>query len=231
MISVIVPTFNDELTLAQSLAALVPAAVEGVVSEVLIADGGSTDATFRIADEMGARILKGGSTIGERLRKGAAEAKLDWYLFVRPETTLSRGWAIEVADFIDRAERHRSVMAAVFNFALDDPAPEARRAERFARFQAGTLGLPFPAQGLLISARHYEQAGGFRPGVALADVDLLRRIGKKQLFTLRAEAVVNASRAEQKGAGPASARQVAMAMLSCLNVPTSLLARIAPQRA
>ena len=49
MISVVVPTLNAESDLPRTLAALVPAAIEGIVREVIIVDGGSTDATARIA--------------------------------------------------------------------------------------------------------------------------------------------------------------------------------------
>jgi|GEM_PF-7070274 len=40
MISVVIPTFNAEATLGPTLAALVPAVVDGVVMEAIIADGG-----------------------------------------------------------------------------------------------------------------------------------------------------------------------------------------------
>ena len=43
MISVIIPTLNSEIVLAHTLAALVPAAAEGVVREVIVVDGGSSD--------------------------------------------------------------------------------------------------------------------------------------------------------------------------------------------
>ena len=231
MISVVVPTLNNEPTLAQCLASLVPAAVDGVVVEVLIADGGSTDSTYRIADEMGARILKSGPRLGERLAEGAEAAKSNWLLFVWPETTLSRGWPIEAAEFMDRAERHKRDVAAVFHYAIDDPDQTARRAERLARIQSGVFGLPFPAQGLLLGREHYKSLGGHKPLDVMAEVDLLRRIGKRSLITLRSEAIINVSHSDQESLDAGSMRQLAMAALSYLNVPTSLLARIAGQRA
>ena len=49
MISVVVPTLNAEAGLAASLTSLVPAAVEGLVREVIVVDGGSTDGTAAAA--------------------------------------------------------------------------------------------------------------------------------------------------------------------------------------
>ena len=43
MLSVIIATLNSERPLVATLAALVPGATAGLVSEVLIADGGSGD--------------------------------------------------------------------------------------------------------------------------------------------------------------------------------------------
>ena len=58
MISVVIPTLNAERTLQRALAPLVPAAVEGLVREVVVADGGSTDRTLELADDAGANIVR-----------------------------------------------------------------------------------------------------------------------------------------------------------------------------
>ena len=45
MLSVIIPTHDSERALVRTLAALVPGAATGLVSEVLITDAGSRDQT------------------------------------------------------------------------------------------------------------------------------------------------------------------------------------------
>lgn len=47
MISVVIPALNAERHLPAALTALVPAAVNGIVREVIVVDGGSTDHTRR----------------------------------------------------------------------------------------------------------------------------------------------------------------------------------------
>jgi glycosyltransferase involved in cell wall biosynthesis len=54
MVSVVIPALNAEATLPQTLTALVPAALEGFVREVVVVDGGSEDKTCEIADHAGA---------------------------------------------------------------------------------------------------------------------------------------------------------------------------------
>ena len=92
MISVIVPTLNDEHRLASALAPLVPAAMEGLVRELIICDGGSTDATFEIADDAGARFLKLEGEESARIAEGAKMAKGPWLLVLDPCVRLDFGW-------------------------------------------------------------------------------------------------------------------------------------------
>src|SRR4051812_8684973 len=57
MISVVIPTLNSERALPRCFDSLIPAAVRGVVREVIIADGGSTDGTLGVADAAGAHVV------------------------------------------------------------------------------------------------------------------------------------------------------------------------------
>ena len=76
MISVVIPTLDAEATLGDALTALIPAVVEGVVREVIIVDGGSTDRTLRIAD-----------AVGRDDRRGSGRA---WWLSCAPGAAAAR---------------------------------------------------------------------------------------------------------------------------------------------
>jgi glycosyltransferase involved in cell wall biosynthesis len=97
MISVVIATLNDASGLAAALSDLVPAAVDGLVVEVVLADGGSTDETLEIAEEAGARITAGGGLAG-----ACAAAKGPWLMLLPPAPVLDANWKRPVADHVER---------------------------------------------------------------------------------------------------------------------------------
>jgi glycosyltransferase involved in cell wall biosynthesis len=92
MISVVIATHNDERTLGQTLASLVPAAVDALVREVVLADAGSTDHTLRIADDAGARIVRAEGAAEARLAEGCKAARSDWLLILEASVPAPHGW-------------------------------------------------------------------------------------------------------------------------------------------
>ena len=111
MISVIIPTLNDERRLVAALAPLVPAAMEGLVRELICADGGSTDATFDIADDAGAVFLNLEGDASARIAAASARAKGPWLLTLDPNVRLEFGWE-------SAALKHMNAHAAPGRFRL-----------------------------------------------------------------------------------------------------------------
>lgn len=200
MISVIIPTLNAGPTIGPALSALVPAAVDGVIRQVIVADGGSTDETREIADLSGADVVRAAPGRGRQLAEGAKIARFPWLLFLHGDTVLSEGWDREAMSFIRRVdEGDLPSGAAVFRFGVDDRglAPRLLEALSLARCKAG--GLPAGDQGLLISRRLFDHVGGYRDLPVMEDVDLARRIGRKRLALLEAKALTSASRYKKQG--------------------------------
>jgi glycosyltransferase involved in cell wall biosynthesis len=219
MISVIIPTLNAERKLPRCFDSLIAAAVRGVVREVIVADGGSSDHTLAIADGAGAHIEQAGKSRSACLRAGALAARGDWLLFLHPETALETGWEIEVESFIAQAMPERP-RAAIFRFALEDFGGEARRAEAKALLRGWMLALPYGDQGLLIPKRLYKKLGGYRDLARMEDADLVRRIGRRRLVHLRARAV-NLARPHL-----APWRGLLLSLLHVLRVPARVVARL-----
>lgn len=188
VISVIIPTLNDERRLVPTLAALVSGAAAGLIAEAIVADGGSTDETEAVADIAGCRFVKGSAARGERLAAAAGLARAPWLMFIPPGMVLDEGWIRDVRAFLDSAHRReRSDRVAAFGLAFDDPDWRERldgAAARLARL-AG-LG-PDPRQGLIISRARYDALGGHR-GDAGAERRFARRAARGRLTMLRSKA-------------------------------------------
>jgi len=195
MISVVIPTLNAEPTLQRALAPLVPAAIEGLVREVVVADGGSTDRTLELAEDAGANIVRSERGRGIQLEAGCAAARSGWLLVLHADTELAEGWQAAV---VEHMTRHPG-RAGWFRFALDDQSFRARLWEKGVAARCALLSLPYGDQGLLISRPLYEEVGGFRPLPLMEDVDLVRRLGGKRLRKLDAKAVTSAERYRQDG--------------------------------
>lgn len=227
MISVVIPTLNAERTLAPTLAALVPAVVDGVVQEAILVDGGSTDDTCVIADAAGTQLIHAPRGRGSQLDAGAAAAKGDWFLFLHADTVLEPGWVEEAQAFMERVESgRRNHAAAFFRFTLDDDGPMPRLVEWLVRLRCLLFALPYGDQGILISRRLYQQLGGFRPLPLMEDVDLVRRLKRQQMVMLKSRAVTSAQRYRSEGYLARGLRNVGLIVLYFLRVPTRVLTRL-----
>ncbi|WP_181699236.1 glycosyltransferase [Chthonobacter albigriseus] len=227
MLTVVIATENDEERLAFTLAALVPAAAEGCVREVIVVDAGSTDATSAIADATGCVFIEAKGPVGERLRRGAeAATRGEWLLFLPPGAILEARWEAEAGAFVERAARsgRADACAAVFSYGLDDMGLLARLKEVWVATATSVTGLPHPAQGLLISRGFYRRIGGFRPLAALEDVDIYRRIGRFRIVRLRARATGGADRWPSHAAS--RTRRAVSRLLAACRVPPRYLVRL-----
>jgi rSAM/selenodomain-associated transferase 2 len=231
MISVVVPTLNAEAHLAETLTSLVPAAVDGLVREVIVADGGSTDRTLEIADGAGADIVKSEAGRGTQLKAGAARARFPWLLFLNADTYLDIGWEREASLHIERVESgRRRVSAASFRFALDDEGVLPRTLETLASLRTGLLKLPYGEQGLLISRALYDEVGGFGALPLMEDVDLVRRLGRGRIAVLNARAVTRGERYRREGYVSRIARSQMCLGLYLIGVPVPTIANLYGRR-
>ena len=224
MISVVIPTLNAAASLPATLAALAPGRETGLIQEVLISDGGSTDSTRTIAQAAGARVLTGPAGRGGQLQRGAVAAGGEWLLFLHADTVLDPEWLFAAEDFV--ADPDNGARAAAFRFALDDTQPAARRLERIVAWRCAKFGLPYGDQGLLISRRFYGRVGGFRDLPLMEDVDLLRRIGRRRLRMLPASARTSAQRYRRGGYWRRPARNLLCLALYFLGLPPRMLVRL-----
>ncbi|MBX9773335.1 MAG: glycosyltransferase [Xanthobacteraceae bacterium] len=182
MISVVIPTHESERALAHTLAALVPGALDGVLREVIVADGGSTDGTAKVADVAGCRFLALAGDRGARLKAATATARADWLWFVEPGSLPGIGWIEELHRFMRERDLTGNEHAAVFRARA--PRGASPLADSFALIASALGARPKPSQGLLIPKSLYQGLGGHDTKAAHPEADLLRRLGRARIETL-----------------------------------------------
>ena len=161
--------------------AAIPAAIESVrrqrPHEILVADGGSTDATVRVAGPLADRVLTAPRGRAAQMNAGAAAAAGDVLLFLHADCTLEDG---AVAEAVRRLRSPR-VAAGCFAMRVDADGYWFRSIDGCATARVRLTGIPYGDQGLFLTRKTFDRAGGFPPVRFMEDVLLglrLRRLGR-----------------------------------------------------
>jgi glycosyltransferase involved in cell wall biosynthesis len=185
MISVVIPTHDSERALAHTLAALVAGALNGILREVIVADGGSTDGTAKVADVAGCRFMALPGERGARLAASAATARSDWLWFVQPGSIPGANWIEELERFVRDGELTLGKDQAAI-FRARPMRGRSQLAEAFALIREALGSKPTPMQSLLIAKSLYRSVGGHQAKPVNPEADLLRRLGRRRIATLDA---------------------------------------------
>lgn len=93
MISIIIPTRNEEKILRETLARLREGLGGDLSAEVIVSDGSSTDGTVRVAKELAGQVIEetgGRHTIGWGRNRGAEVARGEYLVFLDADVTIPR---------------------------------------------------------------------------------------------------------------------------------------------
>jgi len=178
-ISIIVPAFNEERLLANSLREIQNAAAvfsnEGWDWELIVCDNNSTDRTTEIARSLGAQVVfEPVNQIARARNCGAAAASGDWLLFVDADSHPTPELFTDVAEQI----KSGSVLAGGVTISMDNIPWMARRVaslwntlSRCRKLMAGSF--------IFVEAEAFRQIGGFSKELfAAEELDLSKRLKK-----------------------------------------------------
>jgi rSAM/selenodomain-associated transferase 2 len=151
-ISIVVPTLNEEATLAVTLAhARAPA-----VREIIVVDGGSTDAT-RVVATAADRVLSAPRGRAAQMNAGAAVASGEVLLFLHADTLLPAGFDVAVV----AALSNDAVVGGRFDVALVPSAPLLRIVGALINLRSRLSRIATGDQSMFVRRRVFEDLGGF----------------------------------------------------------------------
>jgi len=172
-LSVVIPTLNADQVLPSTLGSLMEGVFAGAISDLVIVDGGSNDATIEFAKEVGATFLSAKPSRGGQIHKGISQCKCDWVLILHADSRLSQGWA-ELTPMPADPER-----AYYFQLHFDAGGLAAWWVATWANLRSKIFALPYGDQGLLIHKSLLASFGGYPTAQLMEDVILARKLGRR----------------------------------------------------
>ena len=174
-LSVVIPALNEAGTLPLLLADLGTWPRD---LEILVVDGGSSDATAAASRNGGARLLRSpASGRGQQLRWGAAQTHGPWLLVLHADSRLPTGWVDAVTAVLERPDAE--TQAWYFDFKVSGTRPMLRLLEQAVAWRSRWRQRPYGDQGLLIHRGLYTAVGGYRPIPLMEDLDLVQRLAAR----------------------------------------------------
>jgi len=223
VIGVVIPTLNEAGFLPDLLADLRGLA-RTLSVDVVVADGGSSDETPAVAAAAGARVLAAPRGRARQLNAGAEAARGDWLLFLHADSRLPvAARRALLAAIVDEPD----LLAAVFRFAIDLPAPWKRFIELGQALRQRLSRLPYGDQGLLIRRELFQAVGGYADIPIMEDVEMIRRMKRRgfELRTLPAALLTSGRRYRAHGVLRTWLANVLLISLYLVGVPPTRLAR------
>lgn len=173
-ISVIIPTLNEERYLEDTLKSI------GQGVEIIIVDGGSSDATSEVARRFTEKIILSEKGRGAQMDRGAREAAGGLLLFLHADTRLPHGWKGHVEDILKDAK----VIGGGFKLKIDSRKFYLHLTEVIANLRSKHLGLIYGDQAIFVRKNDFLAVGGFLGLPLMEDVDLIKRLKKKGRMVL-----------------------------------------------
>jgi rSAM/selenodomain-associated transferase 2 len=221
ILGVVIPTLNESTCLPGLLSDLAALAVP---TDIVVADGGSSDDTVAVGRAHGARVVSASRGRAPQMNTGAAEVRGEWLCFLHADVRMSEAARRVLADALD-AERN----AAVWRLTIDHADGWARIMEWGARLRDRVGGLPYGDQGLVVRRSLFEAVGGFPLVPIMEDVALGRAVRARTSVTrLEAPLLVSPRRWLRQGPYRTWLRNMALITAYAAGVPPERLARWYP---
>ncbi len=219
MISVIIPTFNEEKALPATLDWLLQQPGD---YEVILADGGSTDRTLAIAQaEARVRVLTAPKGRASQMNAGARVARGEWLLFLHADTLLPPG----ALRRLNALEADASCQAGGFRHRFSGDAWGLRLISCLHNLRCRLTGVFYGDQAMFVRRALFEQLGGFPEQPILEDIafcDKLVQVTRPQLLD---DYIITDSRKFEHMGIWRSLVRVAM-ILICYEVRLPILGRV-----
>jgi rSAM/selenodomain-associated transferase 2 len=201
-VAVILPVFNEARHLEKTLSELLAG---HPFDEVIVVDGGSTDASVEIVCKLMSADMTGSQPIpyliqaprgrAHQMHAGAQVASADALLFLHADTTLPPDAVEQIRNAI-----RGDYPCGRFDVRLSGRHFLFRLIERLMNWRSRVSGIATGDQGLFVRRDVYRMLGGFAPIALMEDIEFstrLKWVGKPA--RLRGPVIASSRRWEERG--------------------------------
>jgi rSAM/selenodomain-associated transferase 2 len=185
-LSIVIPTFNEEMSLGKTLESLKIFA-ENV--EIIVVDGGSSDATISIAENYKVKLLHSPRGRGTQLQIGGKAANGDVLWFLHADTSPSEDCVSQMMSAL------KNIKMIGGNFTIRFDGDEA--AAKFLTWlypNLRKLGLIYGDSAIFVRREVYEKIGGFADYPIFEDLDFVRKLSREGEIVTLPSSVTTSSR-------------------------------------
>ncbi|HKO55181.1 MAG TPA: TIGR04283 family arsenosugar biosynthesis glycosyltransferase [Thermoanaerobaculia bacterium] len=181
-VSVIIPSLNEE----SRIGAAIGSAWAAGAAEVIVCDGGSTDATVSVATSHGARVIACEPMRARQLNRGAEAATGQYLIFLHADTTLP-------PDAAEAVTKARADFGG-FRLSFAENAPKLRVAAAMINLRTFFTRCPWGDQAQFIRRDRFLSLGGYRQVPIMEDYDLAVRMRRSARTVVLPQCVITSGR-------------------------------------
>ena len=193
VVSIVMPAWNEAVGIEATLQALQPLRARGV--EVVMADGGSSDGTGRLAAPWVDAVTTSPRGRALQMNAGAALAGADVMLFLHADTRLP-----PLADVLVLQAVAAGARWGRFDVHIDGRPRMLRVVAALMNLRSRLSGIATGDQAIFVTREAFDRVGGFPAQPLMEDVEISRRLKRlARPACLRARVCTSGRRWEHRG--------------------------------
>lgn len=233
-LSIVIPAFNEAPVIESTLRPLQALRAAGV--EVLVADGGSTDATVALARPLADGVIEAPRGRARQMNAGAAQATGDALLFLHADTTLPEGAPGAILQALMAQDAHpptvsgrpaaKNLAWGRFDVVIVGAARMLRVIAAMMNLRSRVTGIATGDQAIFMTRAAFDAVGGFPDQPLMEDIEISRRLKRHAApACLRERVTTSGRRWEARGVWRTMFLMWRLRLAYFLGTPAAVLAK------
>ena len=189
-VSIIIPVLNEVGTIAK----IISTAQTGKNVEIIIVDGGSNDGTIEVVKSLDVKLIYSLPGRSVQMNFGAKLATGNILLFLHGDTFLPLNFDELLREIIAKP----NIIAGAFELGIRGRKRSLRIVEIMVNWRSRYLQMPYGDQGIFLSAKVFEEVGGFPEIPIMEDFELIRKLKKRGQIAISSKPVLTSGRRWQQ---------------------------------